>query len=83
MDIAQDIIAKNDTTTIEAQYAISLTLFNAVVNDVPPFVEYLLTCGGDIKQVQENIESIFSKSFPFFSSPIEWLEVEVTQALDR
>jgi len=61
LEIAQDIVKLHNTISPESQYALSLTLFNSIVNDRPHFVEFLLNSGGDMIQVQNNIDGIISE----------------------
>ena len=61
MEIAQDILNLHNEVTPENQFALSLTLFNSIVNDRTEFVELLLNCGGDMIQVQNNIKGFISE----------------------
>ena len=51
----------HNTVSPESQFALSLALFNSFVNDRPDFVDFLLNCGGDMKQVQNNIGGLISE----------------------
>ena len=65
MEIAQDILNLHNEVTPENQFALSLTLFNSIVNDRTEFVELLLNCGGDMIQVQNNIKGFISELAAF------------------